>query len=158
PVDALRLQYTLREPISLISAYDVWLDEANLIPLSKEFRKQGILLLDSGGYESSRISRYAREESGDRWTYGKYAKVAGHDIYDFIFSFDYFLREDEASGQFSKRILAEFRRHADILDITKLIPVVHVRTIDSKRALPDEELIELFREVASEMECRFIAI
>ena len=63
PLDALRLQYTLQEPISLVSAYDISLDRDHLVPLCKTFRDQGVLLLDSGGYESSRISRYAPDEA-----------------------------------------------------------------------------------------------
>src|ERR1700681_2922055 len=79
PVDALRLQYTQREPISLVSAYDVWLDRVNLVQISKEFRKHGVLLLDSGGYESSRISYYARDKKLERWDFSKYAEIAGDD-------------------------------------------------------------------------------
>src|SRR6266581_3342342 len=76
PIDALRLQYTLREPISLVSAYDVWLDRNNLGRLCKEFRKHGVLLMDSGGYESSRISHYARDQRQKRWNFSKYSKIA----------------------------------------------------------------------------------
>jgi hypothetical protein len=158
PLDALRLQYTLQEPISLVSAYDISLDRDHLIPLCKTFRNQGVLLLDSGGYESSRISRYAPDENQVRWEFSKFAEIASEDIYDFIFSYDYFLDEDETSAAFLTRILREFRAHSSVLDITKLIPVIHLQTLDGKRPLGEEEVAEIFGSVAAEIECRFIAV
>jgi hypothetical protein len=158
PVDALRLQYTLQEPISLVSAYDVAFDRGNLVPLCKTFRDQGVLLLDSGGYESSRISRYAPDKKQERWTFAKYAKIAAEDIYDFIFSYDYFLDEKESSSAFLARIMREFRAHSDVLDITKLIPVIHLQTLDGKRPFTKEEAIGLFATVATEIDCRFVAV
>jgi hypothetical protein len=155
PIDALRLQHTLQEPISLVSAYDVSSDWDNLVPLCKTFRERGVLLLDSGGYESSRISRYAPDE---RWAFAKYAKVASEDIYDFIFSYDYFLRENESSSAFLTRIIREFHDHSNVLDITKLIPVIHLQTLDGKRRLADDEIVGLFASVATEIDCRFVAV
>jgi hypothetical protein len=157
PIDALRLQHTLREPISLVSAYDVRRDR-ELVRLSKEFRKQGVLLLDSGGYESSRISRYAHEQVHDRWDYSMYIEIAGEDIYDFIFSFDYFLEEDESLANFEKRLLRELQGHAASIDISKLIPVIHLRPKEGKRELTDEEIIRLFQSIVSEIDCRFVAV
>ena len=158
PRDALRLQYTLQEPISLVSAYDVSLDRDELLPLCKTFRGQGALLMDSGGYESSRISRYAPDEKQERWDFQKFARIASDEIYDLIFSYDYFLNENESSTAYRDRILGEFRRHADILDIAKLIPVVHVQTLDGKRPLGEDAIAEIFGSVAAELECRFIAV
>jgi hypothetical protein len=158
PISALRLQAALQEPISLISAYDVWLNRPELVELSKEYRKRGVLLLDSGGYESSRISHYARETELERWDFSKYVEIAREDVHDFIFSFDYFLKDDEPAGQFTERILQEFKKHADVLDSSKLIPVVHIQTIDAKRRLTGQEVIELFSYLASHLKCRFIAI
>jgi hypothetical protein len=158
PIDALRLQYTLQEPISLVSAYDVALDRDNLVPLCKTFRDQGVLLLDSGGYESSRISRYAPDKRQERWTFPKYAEIASGDIYDFIFSYDYFLEESESLSDFLARIVHEFRDHSNILDITKLIPVVHIQTIDGKSRLTDDEIVALFSSVVTKIDCRFVAV
>jgi hypothetical protein len=158
PIDALRLQYTLREPISLVSAYDISLQRRELIRLCKEFRKQGVLLLDSGGYESARISHYAREKREKRWDLTKYKQIASEDIYDFIFSFDYFLHHKESSTAFSDRVVEKLRRYSDFLDITKLIPVVHVQTEDGKRRLSDHEIVGLFETVAKQIQCRFIAV
>jgi queuine/archaeosine tRNA-ribosyltransferase len=158
PVDALRLQFALREPISLVSAYDVWLNRVELVALCKEFRKHGILLLDSGGYESSRISHYAREQTKERWNFSKYAQIAGEEIYAFIFSFDYFPEHHEPSRTFFERILHEFRKHSEVLDITKLIPVVHVRSIDGNYRLSEQEIAELFGALVAKIDCRFIAV
>src|ERR1700731_4447556 len=115
PVRALGLQYTLREPISLVSAYDV-ANDSELIKLCKAFREQGVLLLDSGGYESSRISRYSSDPDGTRWNFEKYSSIAGNDIYDYIFSFDYFPKRQEPVREFRERILRSLREHADVLD------------------------------------------
>lgn len=158
PDVALRLQSALGEPISLVSAYDVWLDRANLVQISKEFRKRGVLLLDSGGYESSRISYYARDRQQDRWDFAKYSEIAREDIYDFVFGFDYFLDQRESAADFTKRILNEFQGHTKFLDITKLIPVIHVQTIDAQRRLTEKEIVELFKNIASRLKCRFLAI
>jgi queuine/archaeosine tRNA-ribosyltransferase len=158
PIDALLLQSTLQEPISLVSAYDVWLDRKKLPSVCKQFRRNGVLLLDSGGYESSRIGYYAREKHSHRWNFDRYAKIANLDIYDFIFSYDYFLAKKETKSAFMKRIIREFRRHSDILDTKKLIPVIHLRTVDGTRELIDQEAIELFGAVVTELKCRFIAV
>src|SRR5580658_2223244 len=81
PLDALLLQSTLQEPISLVSAYDVWLDRKRLVPACRQFRRQGVLLLDSGGYESSRINHYAGRKRTVRWDFHQFGKIAGMDIY-----------------------------------------------------------------------------
>jgi hypothetical protein len=160
PLDALRLQYTMREPISLVSAYDVARSHGDLVALSKAFRESGVLLLDSGGYESSRISRYAddRKDANGRWSFAEYARIAKEDIYDLIFSFDYFLSDSESVSSYSKRLVREFRNHASVVDISKLIPVVHVQSVDGKRLLREDEVIDLFCSVVSEVECSFVAI
>jgi hypothetical protein len=158
PADALRLQYTLREPISLVSAYDVWHDRANLVQLSKEFRKHGILLLDSGGYESSRIAKYSRGPQQRHWKFSQYAEIAAEEIYDFIFSFDYFPEQNESPADFAERIVVQFRQHAEFMDITKLIPVIHVQTIDASSRFPDVGITDVFGSVASQIDTRFIAV
>jgi hypothetical protein len=158
PRDALRLQYTLQEPISLVSAYDISLDRKDLIPLCKTFRNHGALLLDSGGYETQRIYRYAPDTQQGRWDFATYAQIASEDIYDLIFSYDYFLNDNESLSHFLERLLLEFRKHSDVLDITKLIPVVHIQTLDGKRPLTDDEIAKLFRSVAREIDCQFVAV
>jgi len=79
-------------------------------------------------------------------------------IYDFIFSYDYFRRSGESKSAFSKRIIREFRRHSDIIDIKRLIPVIHVRSADGKYPLTQREIVELCGAVVTEISCRFIAI
>jgi hypothetical protein len=158
PASALRLQHTLQEPISLVSAYDVRLDREKLVPLCKTFRENGILLMDSGGYESLRISKYSRQEERKRWDFPKYADIASEDIYDFIFSFDYFIENTESCSAFCDRLLQELQRHAEYIDITKLVPVLHVQTFDGVRALDSSEIVQLFSTVSSQLDCRFIAV
>jgi hypothetical protein len=159
PRDALRLQITLQEPISLVSAYDVALEQDDLIPLCRTFRKQGgALLLDSGGYETQRIYRYARDDKQERWNFKEYAKVASEDIYDLIFSYDYFLNKGESTSDFSRRLIRELHAHTDVFDITKLIPVIHLQTRDGEHSLGDEAVVELFATVLEHVNCQFIAV
>jgi hypothetical protein len=154
----LRLQETLGEPISLFSAFDVWRDRQQLIEVATSFRKQGVLLLDSGGYESSRICHHVGHDQIHLWDFAKYAEIAAEDIYDLVFSFDYFLEAREAPLAFAARIVNEFRNHGKILDLTKLIPVVHLQTVDGGRRLSDQEAIEVISEVVSNLKCAFIAV
>jgi hypothetical protein len=132
PPDALRLQLGLQEPISLISAYDVYRSKDELVRLCHEYRNHGIMLMDSGGYESSRIFKHIPGGHSD-WDFERFAEVSSLDIYDFIFSFDYFIQNNEAVLDFTKRITQEFHNHATFVDATKLIPVVHVQSFDGLR-------------------------
>jgi hypothetical protein len=157
PADALRLQITLQEPISLVSAYDVFHKEDELVPLCTEFRQHGVMLLDSGGYESSRISRYAGNEP-ERWSFENYTHISRKDIYDLIFSFDYFLQENDSVNSFSDRILREFHNHLNYIDIATFIPVLHVQTVDGKRHLNERDILELFDNIVSGLNIRFVAV
>lgn len=89
PPDALRLQIAMGEPISLVSAYDVAQREAELAPLCEQYRQTGVMLMDSGGYESSRIRKYAHSASVD-WNFEHYKRIASRKLYDFIFSMTIF--------------------------------------------------------------------
>jgi queuine/archaeosine tRNA-ribosyltransferase len=157
PPDALRLQIALQEPISLVSAYDVFHDESQLVQLCTTFRRHGVILLDSGGYESSRISRYAGDEP-QRWSFENYVDISSKDIYDLIFSFDYFLSEHESVNEFSDRIMREFRQHSNFIDMTKLIPVVHIQTADGKRYLDEASILQVFGTVTADLNVRFVAV
>ncbi len=57
PFPALQLQHSLREPVSLVSAYDVRQEGDDFKDLCREFRKTSVLFLDSGGYEHSHAVR-----------------------------------------------------------------------------------------------------
>ena len=115
-------------------------------------------MLDSGGYETQRISRYARDDKQERWDYKQYASIASEDIYDFIFSYDYFLNEGESISDFSKRLIHELHAHSNNLDITKLIPVIHRQTLDGRHSLDDDAVAELFAAVLAHINCQFIAV
>lgn len=158
PADALRLQLALREPISLVSAYDAAKDPKNLVPISIEFRKSGVILLDSGGYEASRSSQYAQVAREELWTFDDYAEVAKQDNFDFAFSYDYFPEKDESGDAFLERLITELRKHSEVLDIAKLIPVIHLQSADAAQRLSEADILNCFRRVSSEMECRFIAV
>ena len=85
PAAALQLQGLLGEPITLVSAYDVAQHKSELVPLCREFRQGGVILMDSGGYESSRIARYLRNHAQRSWDFLAYARTAANEIYDFDF-------------------------------------------------------------------------
>jgi hypothetical protein len=160
PVAALKLQITLREPISLVSAFDVHVIGKELSDLSEEFRKSGVLLLDSGGYEHSRIAQYAGPKS-PTWDFKNFRAVCEKGIYDFAFSFDYFWCDfdpDETVSQYEARLLTGLSEH-DFIPPEKLIPVLHLhaRKNHNKR-LTEDEILKLIQRIGSETRSPFIAI
>jgi hypothetical protein len=162
PFSALQLQYSLREPVSLVSAYDVRREGAVFENLCSEFKKTGVLLLDSGGYEHSHAERYAGAGAAPVWTFDDFRSVCALGLYDYVFSFDYFwcdVANDETPANFQARLLDEvFARH-EFIPADKLIPVVHlhVRGNDSRR-LNEEEILGLIRDMAVNCQSPFIAI
>src|SRR5258708_17491785 len=78
PIDALLLQYTLQEPISLVSAYDVWLNRKGMIPVCKQFRRQAVLLLYSVGLQILRIGHYSPDRHSKRWYFYNFSKNVVH--------------------------------------------------------------------------------
>jgi len=99
------------------------------------------------------------ELNGKLWNYEKYASIAANDIYDYIFSFDYFPIPQEPPKDFRERILSSLRQHANILDIEKLIPVIHVQPKGSNvHRFSDNDLVDMFGYIAEQLECPFISV
>jgi hypothetical protein len=162
PVAALQLQYSLREPVTLVSAYDVKRLGPDFQELCREFRKSAVLLLDSGGYEHSHAVRYAANRAPS-WTFEDFKSVCAQSFYDYIFSYDYFWcdnnNEDEAVDDFELRIVSEIFTGHDFIPGEKLIPVLHLHAYkDDRKRLSEKQIMSIAIRVASECKSPFIAI
>lgn len=162
PLSALQLQHQLREPVSLVSAYDVRQVGGDFLDLCKEYQKSAVLLLDSGGYEYSHVRRYAGVKAPP-WTFADFRAVCELDIHDFVFSFDYFWREEdnknESASDFELRLAGELIKGHDFIAAEKLIPVLHLHAQkDDRERLSENEILSLVARIASECKSPFIAI
>jgi hypothetical protein len=162
PFSALQLQHSLREPVSLVSAYDLRQDEGNVFAdLCREFKKTSVLFLDSGGYEHSHAKRYS-PNGAPTWTFDDFKTICGLALHDFVFSFDYFWRENgenETPAEFTARLQGEiFDRH-DFIAANRLIPVLHLHANkDEKHRLSENEILDLVNTIAGQCHSPFIAI
>jgi hypothetical protein len=161
PLPALQLQFSLREPVTLVSAYDVKRQGEKFVELCGEFRKSSVLLLDSGGYEHSHAIRYAANRAPS-WTFDDFKAVCALPIYDYVFSYDYFWCEEddnETAEDFELRLLGELFNGHSFVAPDKLIPVLHLHAYkDDKKRLSETQLLTLVARIASECKSPFIAI
>ena len=161
PIPALQLQYALREPVTLVSAYDVKREGQEFENLCNEFRKSGVLLLDSGGYEHSRILHYS-EKGAPAWTFHDFRAICALGLYDFVFSFDYFwcdLKDNETASDYEARLIGEMLSSHDFIHQNKLIPVLHLQTRENgEKRLSEGEILSLVTRITAECESQFIAI
>src|SRR6266568_2260562 len=161
PVAALQLQYSLREPVSLVSAYDIQQQGEELEELCQEFRKSSVLLLDSGGYEHSHVVRYSANRAPP-WTIDDFRNVCALALHDYVFSYDYFWCEDddnETVADFELRLVSELFNGHDFISPETLIPVLHLHAYkDERKRLSDTEILNLAGRLASECKSPFVAI
>jgi len=161
PIAALQLQYALREPVTLVSAYDLNLFGSSFVDLCRRFKETGVLLLDSGGYEHSHASRYAGKGYAT-WTFEAYKAACELQLHDFAFSFDYFWRDNDSSesyDDFELRLVGELFNEHSFVAKDALIPVLHLHTrSDETQKLSEEQILQLVKRVASECKSPFIAI
>jgi hypothetical protein len=165
PEAGLGLQFALQEPISLVSAFDVDNEPDKLVPLCKKFRYNGILLMDSGGYEAARIRRYRPKSEGgqsskveETWSFSRYKSICDFDIYDFVFSYDYFIEENESVDDFELRLMSDLPAHLEFVKPDRLIPVLHTQSEKGHRRLDISHIIQLVTRIASELQPQFVAI
>lgn len=165
PFSALSLQALVQEPISLASALDVSMDRDAAIEVCAKFRKTGVLLLDSGGYEAHRhlnALTYCLGNEGDTskvdWTLQKYLEVAKIDIYDKIFSFDYFINRDEKISDFITRFCNGLSAHSEYVDMNLLIPVIHLRSRCSSRSLDESDIKSVCEAVTTKFNSTLVAV
>lgn len=161
PIDALRLQSFLKEPISLVSALDVQKEPPDFESLCSEYRKEGgILLLDSGGYEHSHIARYVGEDVLS-WTNDDFIKICEKRFFDSVFSYDSFLDDldkGESLSAFETRLVSQVVRQKEILRGIEVIPVIHVQSRDGKKRLETSSIPEFVSRVAIECHPQFVAL
>jgi hypothetical protein len=155
-LDALVLQDALNEPITLLSAHDV-ATHIELVDQISRFRERGgVVFLDSGGYEASRIGRYVKDYRVG-WTIEKFKSAISQCEYDLAASFDTFVEEDETQTDFQLRLIDFLIHDHEFIDKDKLVPVVHIHDFSGK-PLDTEEVVDLIDRVATELQPRFIAI
>lgn len=155
-LDAIALQGVFNEPVTLVSAFDV-----NGVPELDErvrkFRERGgIVFLDSGGYESSRIKKYVAAEEVS-WTIDDYIGVRDACEFDLCASYDDFIEADEKIEGFISRFLSRTEQQATI-GVEKLVPVIHLKDYNGSRVLHFDETLKLIDSVVSNFEPAFIAI
>ena len=162
PLAALQLQYSLREPVSLVSAYDLKRLGKDFEELCREFRKSGVLLLDSGGYEHSHAARYAAGRAPS-WTFDDFRSICALSLYDYVFSYDYFWcddeNDDETADDFELRLVSEIFVGHNFIPTERLIPVLHLHAHkDERKRLSDQQIINLVIRISSECKSPFVAI
>lgn len=162
PIEALTLQHQLREPVSLVSAYDLRRQKDGFTDLCKEYKKTAVLLLDSGGYEDSRIRRYAGIESPS-WSFAEFQSICELKIYDFAFSYDFYWRDEqnssESASDFELRLVGEVFGSHHFIPADQLIPVVHLHAWhDQSVRLDESQIRSLVSRIASECKSPFLAI
>lgn len=156
PVDALRLQLTLQEPVSLVSAFDLVADtDGNLAKMCRSYRERGVLFLDSGGYETSRWGRYGAKFD---WSVESFIAAAQPDLYDFAFSFDEFPNLSQDTWEIYADRLEELLHRQRSIPDHKLIPVIHLRERTTKERFSDDDAVKLAKNIAERRTCTFIAV
>lgn len=155
PASALDLQAALSEPITLVSAYDLSKNNG-LVEKVEQFRAQGrIVLMDSGGYESSRINRYAPDPT--RWTFDMFKACVQNCETDLVASFDHFLEDGQKFSDYETDFLSFLQDH-DFVGSTKLIPVIHLQDYLRNYVFSKKEMLEICDRISSEFDPEFIAI
>ena len=155
PESAIDLQAALAEPITLVSAYDLH-QNPSLVEKVTQFRAGGrIVLMDSGGYESSRINRYAKDES--RWDIEKFKECVLACPADLVASFDYFIKEEQSFPNFEDELISHLQGH-DFISKKSLIPVIHLQSYLGNYTFSEQETLSICDRIASEFDPGFIAI
>lgn len=161
PIDAVELHRVLREPISLVSAYDVKQMGDALNIACEKFRETGILLLDSGGYEHSHVARYCGENAPS-WSIDDFKVICELNNYDLAFSFDYFIGQavpEETFSDFVSRFVDGVFGGHNFIPSKKLIPVLHLQPADRQRKpLTEHEILQFVTSILPHCKSPFIAI
>lgn len=161
---ALKLQTLLREPVSLVSAYDLQRDPELSGAIANYRQSGGVIFIDSGGYESSRVEKYLSAdlacfslENGHNWNFERFKEHIGSVKFDLAASFDVFLEREETRACFEARLLNSLDEHSDLLG-DAMVPVVHLRSRKGDRVLSTDDALEVVKAVARTYDPSFIAI
>ncbi len=146
----------MQEPVSLVSAFDLVADtDGSLASMCRAFRERGVLFLDSGGYETSRWSRYGASLD---WSIDSFLAAAQPDLFDFAFSFDHFPDLSVEGWQsYADKLDTLLDKQRAIPD-NKLIPVIHLRERVSKSRFSDDHAVQLVKNIAERRTCTFVAV
>ncbi|PBB22839.1 MULTISPECIES: hypothetical protein [unclassified Mesorhizobium] len=155
--DALPLQDALSEPITLLSAHDIEKQPELKNQISHFRDRGGVVFIDSGGYEASRIGRYVKGYR-ESWTIENYKSVIDACEHDLAASFDLFMTEGEAAQDFQLRLYDFLAHEHDFIEKSKIVPVVHLHNFSGAPSLNHEEAVDLVDRIAAEIDPSFIAI
>jgi hypothetical protein len=162
---AISIQFALQEPISLVSAFDFHNEEAEFKGAATSFAKTGILLVDSGGYESQRIrrsERYYKTEPKPAidWSERIFFDTLKSMNFHYAFSYDYHHKRGNLDA-YREVLFRGISQHLELVG-TRVIPVIHSVDEPERGAKPiylsDDQLIQLCLDVAKAFAPDFIAI
>ncbi|PBC05381.1 hypothetical protein [Mesorhizobium sp. WSM3860] len=155
--DALPLQDALSEPITLLSAHDI-ARQSELKSQISHFRDRGgVVFIDSGGYEASRIGRHVQGYR-ESWTIGDYKSVIDTCEHDLAASFDLFINDNETPQDFQLRLCDFLAHEHGFIQKGKIVPVVHLHNFSGTPSLNHDEAVDLIDRIAAEIDPSFIAI
>ena len=163
---AISIQFALQEPISLVSAFDFHHEGDDFRDAVQSFNEFGVLLVDSGGYESQRIQKlekyYMPLDSGKKskthrinWTEADFFATIDRMHFSLAFSYDYFGNGDVE--QYQKTLTEAISRHMDHMG-SKVIPVVHAVEQDRTTRMSESDLVGLCSKIAKTFTPQFIAV
>lgn len=165
--NAMKLHTILQEPISLISAYDLALDKDLHNTVADYRKKGGLIFVDSGGYEASRVNKYIKNidpnmldeqvANGGVWSIDKFQKNIGTIEFDLAATFDMYIGDDEEFSTFEGRLLTFIERQEEFLG-EKMVPVIHLRSEKGARELTHEQSLSVVNLIAKNFKPKFIAI
>jgi len=114
-------------PCVLVSAYDLYYLEEDerkkLLSIIKDYRKQGVLFLDSGLYESS-------WKVDPNWDINSYKGLMTETKSDFYSSFDVFRSDEQSDEEFRKHTFDNIVESSVFLDNVLFVPILHETSSD----------------------------
>ncbi len=159
PDQGLLIQDAIGEPISLASAFDLKFN-GDLPAAARSFRdRQGVLLLDSGGYESSRYNRFSTSsEKNAQWSMQEFLTSVTRIEYDLTFGFDVFPQSGDSPVDYVDRMTLLLADQSRLIPDSQTIPVVHLVNEDGATIFDDKLSADVIRRVDDQWEAKFIAI
>jgi len=114
-------------PCVLVSAYDLYYLEQNekkrLLPMMEEYRKKGVLFLDSGLFESSWTK-------GKGWDIASYKSEMVNTKFDFYSSFDVFRDRETSEHEFAKLSFENIVESSVFSDNVVFAAILHEETAE----------------------------
>jgi len=163
PLEAVKALRLFNVPNILISAYDMIKDrrDKGIIKELRRYQDQGgIVLMDSGNYEASRLDDTS-------WCIDNFEEVLGSVPHDLVFSFDV-MKPSSNREKALKQIINAFQRDKNFTK-KPVFPIVHAQLLDKKKEGEIAEIDKmggrnltdlpiLIREVAEALNVPMIAV